>query len=118
MASYGDPAGLRQALGLVGDFAVQTAASGSPAELAGLKPNDEVLAIDGHMLAPDAAETRLAWRRLAPAHGRIDAALAASGVDTLPTQDGSRPAPPGVAACPHSFQLADTGPPRLAAGRN
>ncbi|OGS52278.1 MAG: hypothetical protein A3J40_03275 [Erythrobacter sp. RIFCSPHIGHO2_12_FULL_63_10] len=116
MASYGDPAGVRQALGLVGDFAVQTAARGSPAELAGLKANDEVLAIDGHLLAQDAAETRLDWRRLAQAHERISAVLAASGAVTLTMRDGSRPALTGVAACPSRFELADKGKRALADG--
>lgn len=116
MASYGDPARVRQALGLDGDFAIQTVASGSPAALAGLEPNAEVVAIDGERLASGTAAERLDWKRIAGIHSAIDAALAATGSFVLTMKGGERITLAGVAACPTRFELANGGTRALADG--
>lgn len=116
MASYGDPARVRQALGIDGDFAVQTVASGSPAARAGLVPNAEVVAIEDQLLASAKAAERLDWQRIAGIHSAIDAVLAAKGSLVLTMKDGARITLAGVAACPTRFELADGGTRALADG--
>lgn len=113
MRNYDNPAPVRDAAGIAGDIAVQAAAAQSPAALADLRPNDEVLAIDGHDMAALPAVPPGDYRRLKGLHDLIDAALALHGAVTLtisragtPTRDITLA---GERACPGRFELKTAG---------
>ena len=75
-AAYGEPGELRTALGLSGDIAVQAVAPGSPADLAGVKPNDTALTIGSLTPAALASDPAHPWRRMDAIRAAIDAELA------------------------------------------
>ncbi|MEM9500207.1 MAG: hypothetical protein AAF941_00045 [Pseudomonadota bacterium] len=107
LASYGAPEIARAALDLTGDFAVQTAARGSPAYLSGaFAPNHEVTRLGS--VDPNGWEAgkRLHWERLARAHDHIDAELAANGAITLTFADQSEVEVAPVKVCASRFVLA------------
>jgi len=67
LASYGSPQIARAALDMTGNFAVQTAARGSPSALSGAFPaNREVTRLAGVNPNGWEAGARLDWRRLSP----------------------------------------------------
>jgi len=106
VASYGRPDLVRAALGLSGDFAVQTAAAGSPAaRTGGFRRNREVAriaALDPNRLP---AGDRMHWQRLKRVHDSIDAALARSGPIAVTFASGSSHALEPVAVCAARFEL-------------
>ncbi len=114
---FAEPALARAGLGIAGDIAVEAVAAGSPAEAAGLRAGEAVLAIGG--AAPPAAGKREGVR-LDALHDRIDAALAGQGRVTLTV------AAPGGAAravtlagrpvCPSRFSLLRWGKTAMADG--
>jgi hypothetical protein len=113
MANYRTPKRMRAAAGIEGDVAVQAVAAGSPAEAAGLLPNDEILAVDGESMAALPPARAGSWERLTSLHDRIDASLAQDGVVTLDWRQGAH-APresvlEGIPACPGRFELLDSG---------
>ena len=63
-SAYADPAAMRAANAIRGDFAVQTVAMDSPAERAGLRPGMEIAAVDGHVLAELPADPERRWHRM------------------------------------------------------
>ncbi|MEY4722228.1 MAG: hypothetical protein RIQ46_1953 [Pseudomonadota bacterium] len=86
-ANFRDPAAIRAALGLTGDIAVNAVAQGSPAQRAGLKPGEGVVALAGQAMAalpPAAAQDPF---RLAGLHDRLDRELAITGTVTLQLAD-------------------------------
>ena len=106
MASYGRPDIARRALGLNGDFAVQTAARGSPAgENEAFAANREVTHIAG--IDPNAWETeeRRYWQRLTRAHDLIDARVAGGEPLEFTFEDGSSASLSAVEVCPSRFEL-------------
>lgn len=106
MASYGSPEVARRALGLTGDFAVQTVAQGSPAERAGTLPkNREIRLIDTINPNDWEAGKRFSWKRLAIAHDYLDASLQSSGSVNLTFVDGSTTQIHAVPVCPSRFEL-------------
>ena len=115
MAVFADPAAMRSALGLTGDFAVQTAAAGSPA--ASLPADTEIIALEGESLANWPAAPASHWQRLARLHDAIDAGLAATGTVSLTRADGSVAVLDAVPACPTRFELASGHGRALAEGK-
>lgn len=106
MASYGSPEIARRALGLTGDFAVQTVAKGSPAALlAQLETNREITRIGDTNPNAWESQKRFDWQRLAQAHGHIDAALAQDGSVSMTFADGSSASLIPVTVCATRFEL-------------
>lgn len=116
MAGFRSPDSARQALGLSGEFAVQTAANGSPAHDAGIAPNAEVTHIDDAALNDWPAKEALDWERLKRAHDAIDASLAENGEVRLTFANGNAITVEGVPACATRFELLSGGKKALAEG--
>lgn len=118
MASYGAPAVARAALGLKGDFAVQTAARGSPAAVSGaFVRNREIAALEGFdpNLWPTAA-ARMEWARLVRAHDHVEAMLAEHGGITVRFADGGTARVTPVEVCATRFELMGEGAKAVADG--
>lgn len=117
MASYGAPAIARAALGLAGDFAVQTAARGSPAALSGLVTrNREIAALEGFNPHQWPAGTAMDWQRLVRAHDHIEAQLAEHGGITITFADGTAGRLRPVEVCATRFELMGEGRKAVADG--
>ncbi|MFU7527022.1 hypothetical protein [Qipengyuania sp. ASV99] len=117
LASYGAPQVARAALALNGDFAVQTAALGSPAAATGAFPaNREVTLIN--RTDPNAweAEERLYWPRLTRAHDFIDSALANHAEITIGFANGETAQVKPVDVCATRFELMGEGTRAVADG--
>ena len=103
------PDAIRAAAHLTGDIAIDTLAEGSPAALAGLLPNQEVMAIDGVTTAAPPRAGDPPFARSAALHGRIATALAKHGKVTLTVADAQgQPQDVTIAgkpACPVPFAL-------------
>lgn len=116
--SYGRPDIARSALGLAGDFAVQTAARGSPAALSGaFTANREIAAIAA--LDPNRwpSGEALHWERLARLHDTIDETLARAHRISIAFADGGRAELEPVAVCATRFELLSEGEDAAATGR-
>ncbi|MXO86916.1 hypothetical protein GRI38_12845 [Altererythrobacter aurantiacus] len=120
-ATYSDADGVRRALGLSGDIAVQAVAAGSPADRAGLQPNDTIHSINEVMVERDFPFTEPAWQRLEDVRAAIGEELALSRPAIIGWQqpDGT---PRGealspVQACPTWFELRGKGTDAMAEGR-
>lgn len=113
MRNYDNPEGVRAAIGLEGEIAIEAVAAGSPAETAGLAANDEILAIDGLAMASLPPPPRGDYARLAALHAMIDAALARTGTVTFTVRAHDRKlreiTVTGQPACPGRFALRDSG---------
>ena len=110
MASYGAPAIARKALGLTRDFAVQTAAHGSPAALAGgVTRNREIVRLE--RLDPNVwpAGKAMDWQRLVWAHDHVEAMLAEHGGIALGFADGAEVRLRPVDVCASRFELMGEG---------
>lgn len=117
MASYGVPAVARRALGLKRDFAVQTAARGSPAALAGgFARNREVVALAGVDPNTWPAGAAMEWQRLTRAHDHIDSTLASEGTITIAFADGETARATPVPVCATRFELMGEGQTAVADG--
>jgi len=117
LASYGGPDIARAALGMTGDFAVQTAARGSPAALSGdFARNREIVRLDDARPNAWAAEKRRYWERLTRVHDRIDMALEQNGVIAFGFADGSVAQLNPVSVCATRFELAGEGKRAVATG--
>ncbi len=117
MASYGAPAIARKALGLTRDFAVQTAAHGSPAALAGgVTRNREIVRLE--RLDPNVwpAGKAMDWQRLVWAHDHVEAMLAAHGGIALGFADGGEVQLRPVEVCASRFELMGEGDKAVADG--
>lgn len=117
MASYGAPDIARRALGLTGDFAVQTAARGSPAALSGALPrNREVVRLE--RLDPNQwpAGKAMDWQRLVWAHDHVEAMLAEHGGIAIGFADGSEVRLTPVEVCASRFELMGEGGKAVADG--
>ncbi len=118
MASYGAPAIARTAIGLAGDFAVQTAARGSPAAQAGaFVRNREITRLE--RLDPNqwpAAGPAMDWQRLVWAHDHIDAMLTEHGGIAVGFADGSEARVQPVEVCATRFELMGEGKTAVADG--
>ncbi|WP_299195914.1 hypothetical protein [uncultured Erythrobacter sp.] len=117
LASYGSPEVARRALGLTGDFAVQTAAAGSPSAQSGqFSANREVTRIGGDNPNGWEAGEKLDWQRLTRAHDFIDASLADEGAVTVAFADGASAHLTPVPACATRFELLGEGKRAVADG--
>lgn len=117
LASYRDPEEARAVLGLKGDFAVQTAARGSPSAMTGLfRPNREIVRIDAVEPNQWEADERMDWRRLMRLHGEIDDILEAKGEVTFHFGDGTNAQLSALLACATRFELASTNSKAVADG--
>jgi hypothetical protein len=117
MASYGLPDVARRALGLKGDFAVQTAARGSPAALSGaFTRNREVtrlVTLDPNTLP---AGERFEWQRLARVQDHAEAMMRASGALAISFADGETVVVSPVPVCATRFELMGEGTTAVADG--
>lgn len=117
MASYGAPAIARKALGLTRDFAVQTAAHGSPAALAGgVTRNREIVRLE--RLDPNVwpAGKAMDWQRLVWAHDHVETMLAEHGGIALGFADGGEVQLRPVDVCASRFELMGEGDKAVADG--
>ena len=105
VAGYAEPEAMRKAAGIAGPIAVQAVAPGSPADAAGLRANDEILGIDGTMVAALPAAEEEDWRRLTRLHDAIDASLAADGKVLVTLPNRGNVTLEGVPACPSRFEI-------------
>jgi hypothetical protein len=117
MASYGAPRIARAALGLKGDFAVETAARGSPAASTGQFSTNREIARLGD-LDPNRliAGDRLDWQRLASVHDHVDAVLGAAGAIAIAFADGAAVRAVPVPVCATRFELMGEGKKAVADG--
>jgi len=117
LASYGAPEIARAALGLSGDFAVETAARGSPAALSGeFARNREIVAIENFDPNQWPSGDRKDWRRLKRAHDHVDVMLAEHGGVTIRFADGGEARVTPVDACATRFELMGDGRKAVATG--
>lgn len=115
--SYGNPRVARAALGLARDFAVQTAARGSPADLSGaFTRNREVVALerfDPNDWPPGPA---MDWQRLALAHDHVEAMLTEHGGIAVTFADGETVRLRPAEVCTTRFELMGEGTRAVADG--
>jgi hypothetical protein len=111
--NFAKPARVRAVLGLTGDVAVEAVAYGSPAEAAGLRAGDEVLAIDGMAVTTLKVKGGQSGMRLDQLHDRIDTVLQVRGSVTFRVaRMGEAPRDvtvPGQPACRSHFTLIPGG---------
>jgi len=107
MTGFGSPDAARAALGLKRDFAVQSAAVGSPSANAGLSANQEVNGIADQDPNLWPADRRRDWKRLKRAHDLIDTELAGRGaVEIALESDPKINRISGKPTCATRFELA------------
>lgn len=117
LKSYGGPEVARRALGLSGDFAVQTAARGSPAAETGLFPrNREIAQLERFNPNEWVAGDRLYWQRLTLAHDHVDETLAENGAITIHFAGGEQTRIAPVEVCATRFELMGEGRKAVADG--
>lgn len=116
MRSYRSPDTVRHALGLSGDFAIASVARGSPAEEAGLLPNQEVVAVSGQQLSAWPAKARLDLNRQTRAQGLIDRTLTQDGSIAVVVAGNERVELRGLPTCVTRFELGDGGDHAVADG--
>jgi len=116
-ASYGAPDIARAALGLTGDFAVETAARGSPAAASGaFERNREIVRLEQRDPNLWPAGGAMDWARLVWAHDHIDAVLAESGAITIGFAGGEAARVEAVPVCATRFELMGKGKVAVADG--
>ncbi len=116
-ASYGRPDIARAALDLKGDFAVQTAAHGSPAALAGgFTRNREIVRLGRFDPNEWPSGKRMDWQRVARAHDHIDALLTEHGGIEVGFADGGAVRVQPVDVCATRFELMGEGEAAVADG--
>jgi hypothetical protein len=118
MASYGRPDIARAVLQLQRDFAVQTVARSSPADLAGgFARNREIVRLGRFNPNGWSAGTQMEWRRVARAHDHIDALLVEhSGIEVGFADGGATKVQP-VEVCAGRFELMGEGTTAVADGK-
>lgn len=117
MASYGAPTIARATLGLKGDFAVQTAARGSPAALSGaFARNREITALERFNPNSWPAGAAMDWQRLVWAHDHIEAMLTEHGGIKIGFADGGDVTLQPVEVCATRFELMGEGRKAVADG--
>ena len=118
--SYGNPAAVRALFGLRGDIGVQSVAPGSPAELAGLRRNQTITAVDDMTIEDGWRKTDPRWERIFSLRDAIDSAVADGPVAiNWYNQDGTIGGGQvgSVPACPTRFELIDSKRSAAADGR-
>lgn len=116
-ASYGAPAIARAALGLKRDFAVQTAARGSPAALSGaFTRNREIARLERFDPNLWPSTRAMDWERLVRAHDHIEAMLTEHGGIAITFADGEDVRLGPVPVCATRFELMGEGTRAVADG--
>lgn len=118
-ANFRDPPAIRAALGLAGDIAVNAVAAGSPAESAGLRAGEEVLAIGGEAMQALPPVPAGDHARLAALQARLTERLAQGPVDLVVRGgDGIRRTLSlgSTPACRSRFELSGGGKAAVADG--
>ena len=114
MAGFRQPAEMRRALGLEGNFAL---ASVSTREMfTGPETGQEIIAIDGAAINGWPAKEQFDWQRLKRAHDAIDAALDSKGAVQFTYRDGTMATLRGARVCTTRFELKSDGKKALADG--
>ncbi|WP_170003192.1 M48 family metallopeptidase [Pseudopontixanthobacter vadosimaris] len=111
MAGYGRPDAIRSAAGIEGDIAVQASAAGSPADLAGLTANTEIIAI-GDIPVTDLPPAKSGnWQRLLTLNGWLGNALNEGPARLTLLENGTAVTREiaGIPACRSRFELLDDG---------
>ncbi|MEO7248332.1 MAG: M48 family metalloprotease [Novosphingobium sp.] len=108
MRNFDQPDRIRQAMKLNGDFAVQALAKGSPAANSGATVGDEVVSLDGEVLAALPARRANDTGRIVAVQDRIDRALSAQGAFTLGLR-GQSLRIAGQPACRARFEVQTSG---------
>ena len=108
VGAYADADGLRTILGLTGDVGVQALVPGGPAQRAGLRLDDTVIAIGDLRIADIPNENAKPWERIETIRAETERLLAETG--TLPVTVLREGAPvvltiEGVPACPSRFEV-------------
>jgi hypothetical protein len=117
MASYGAPDVARAALGLKHDFAVQTAARGSPAALSGaFTRNREIVRLERFDPNDWPAGTTMDWQRLVWAHDHVEAMLTEHGGIAVGFADGGEARVQPAEVCATRFELMGEGRKAVADG--
>ncbi len=117
LASYGSPTVARAALGIDGDFAVQTAARGSPAAASGaFNINREVTHLAGIDPNDWEAGDRLHWQRLTRTHDFIDNVLYENRTIAVTFAGGDEVQLAPVNVCATRFELSGEGRRAVADG--
>jgi len=117
LASYSAPEIARAALGFGGDFAVETAARGSPAALSGqFGRNREIIALERFDPNEWPSSGRKDWQRLKRAHDHVDAMLAEHGGIAIRFADGDEARVAPVDVCATRFELMGDGRRAVATG--
>ena len=117
MVSYGAPTIARAALGLPRDFAVQTAARGSPAALSGgFTRNREIVSLERMDPNTWPARAKMDWNRLVWAHDHIEAMLTEHGGIAVGFADGTAARLQPVEVCATRFELMGEGDTAVADG--
>ncbi|GAA4047735.1 hypothetical protein [Parerythrobacter jejuensis] len=119
VATYPDGDELRDALGLMGDIGVQGVVPGSPAEKAGLRPDQSVLMVAQSPVSSFALDRKKRWKRLEDVRKAIDASLSTSGDVVLSTArdtDAVEIRISGVQACRSRFEVGPLGKRAVADG--
>lgn len=117
MMSYGSPEIARRALGLSGDFAVQTVAKGSPADLSGSFPsNREIVQLAGINPNDWQSQGPFDWQRLARVHDLIDASVEGYDAIRFNFHDNYVSVIASVPVCASRFELMGEGQKAVADG--
>jgi len=103
--NFSEPARIRQALQLKGDFAVEAIATGSPAARSRLAVGTEIATIGGEALSSLPAAAANDNQRLNRVYDRIDAALTRDGKVRIGLGSGDDVELTGVPACRSRFEL-------------
>ncbi|MEZ5695654.1 MAG: M48 family metallopeptidase [Sphingomonadaceae bacterium] len=118
--SFAAPARIRAATGIGGDIFVHVVVPGSPADKAGLRVGDEILAIGSRPVSDFPSSQQERWRRQVALQDALDAGLAATGTAVLRWRRGSSVAKEsrflGQPACPSRFELRTDGDEAMAEG--
>lgn len=117
MASYGAPDIARAALGLTGDFAVETAARGSPAALVGaFTRNREIIGLGGFDPNQWRAGAAMDWQRTTRAHDHVEALLTQNGGIAITFADGRTVHVQPVPVCATRFEALNESDTAVADG--
>ena len=119
-ASYGDPAAVRESFGLGGDIGVQAVAKGSPAESAGLRQNDTIVAIGDRVVETTWLPTKDGWQRGLALLGALAAESEDGTLDLIVSRPGSGPIPLSISAapaCASRFEVLDSSDAAWADGK-
>ncbi|UOR16087.1 M48 family metallopeptidase [Qipengyuania aquimaris] len=119
-ASYSEAKAVRAQLGLRGDIGVQAVAPGSPAEVAGLRRDDTILAIGGRMVETTWPPTKEGWQRQVTLLGAIASEGEDGTLDLLVARPGSdliRLSIPTAPTCASRFEVLDSSDAAWADGK-